>query len=1199
MSLFSRFFGKQPPKEEGEASDASNAAPQTAAHQPQNPAAQPPVQHPHAQHPQTQKAPYPQTQAQHSGPPYAQPQPPPAQYPQAQYPQGQYAQAQISQPLSPAPSPPVAEAAPKRGNPPGSMTGGMLPPPPGAITSEEDASRVFLPEPAVEVAPRPSSPVQSAAPISGAPVSVDPRFAHWGGAAGGAPELAETVPPVRSYKVETPAAMPLAPPPAAQAPVKSSPDAAPSATRRRDTPTNFRAIDAIVSPDAAAAAPHPRLRPNDALPSIIVDIPEDSRPAIQQRQATQPLMKAPPPPPSSATSLGSQRQRAASPATASQQLRAAQQQTMPLGHMAPKIRPSGTADSPPPPGAVAARPEIQLSPHTVSNPDALSETQPASPEATARAEALVAAASTTSTTSTASTASTASTTSTTSTASTASTARPDVVATAAAQFATGMQKLGRGTLVGGMMAPPAERADSAVAGSLGAMSPHPPPPPATIRGASAPPARLPSVLPPPAPPVVIARVVSLGPDVMSATSAIAGRARDDRDDGDDEDDGDDGDDSAQDDTPTIVRADGNSAVSPEILAARAALEKREAPAITTMEPDADDPHATPEPATPPPMSPTPVSLRHGAGTPAMRGSLRTELQLQEYLPAALAEAAAQAAAVDRAERDEDAQRDRASQQHSVPPEPPDESDWPTATDMPDPAEWSAPNTKSSAPTRAQIDAMDEAPTNEHLDELAALPTPSAEPRIPPPPTGPTDMFPADDDDAITQARLEPPVAKPQALSRPPGPIIAKPPAYSTIRPAAPLPMPSATPFARQTAVPPAPSSSASAIAEASVARLVTKEVIDTRELIDAPPYSVASPTDLLGPPSDRESAPADSAPLPSSKAPPTQAGFSLTVRGDSDAEIPAARPSEKLWEHEAVDDVLREMEAGFGAIEGLQSMPPAGSPVFDDARALFTEIAATQMHHVRDFMMDLTLAPATADWLALCLPATDSLRQGAEQFEMGSLVEALSGFYEALKAASDSGAPTVEGAARERLITTYNALVVSLPNAFKLDKDRTMREGIIVRSLLNQLEDVRKVQLDRLFAAGLMSIEALGVAKPRDIVETTGLGLDLATRISERFRRYKSELSVLAQGDTRGEWKKLRELTALLHASHESFEGAAQKSDSKKKKESRRSRELALLDVKIMLARLGQPESLNTIERASFADKLVHLAALIEKSEPA
>lgn len=308
-------------------------------------------------------------------------------------------------------------------------------------------------------------------------------------------------------------------------------------------------------------------------------------------------------------------------------------------------------------------------------------------------------------------------------------------------------------------------------------------------------------------------------------------------------------------------------------------------------------------------------------------------------------------------------------------------------------------------------------------------------------------------------------------------------------------------------------------------------------------------------------------------------------------------PEPKLWDGVGMDDVFSEVDRGFGELGGVQSSRPTDSAVFDDARQLFTEIAATHMNHVRDFMLDLSTGPTTAEWLALCIPATQSLRMGAVAFEMDTLTIALDAFMDALKATNDAGVPIVEGAHRDAMLAAYAKLVKELPSAFKIDGEGRVREGIIVRALLNQLEDVRKVQQDRLFMAGLMSLDALCIAKPRDIVETTGLSVELATRISERFRRYRLEMSMLAHGDIRGEWNKLREYTDLLSQAHTAFEQASELHHSKKKKESRRARELTMLDVKVMLARLGKPDSLNFIERAPFAEKISHLVALIEHSE--
>jgi hypothetical protein len=509
---------------------------------------------------------------------------------------------------------------------------------------------------------------------------------------------------------------------------------------------------------------------------------------------------------------------------------------------------------------------------------------------------------------------------------------------------------------------------------------------------------------------------------------------------------------------------------------------------------------------------------------------KTEVNLQDFVPAALAQVAAATQAM----------KARAS----VAPEPPDESDWPTASELPDPDEWSQPiaPTPSAASPITRAETKDDATLSPPISSAVSTPMNSMGPvtrqdaRHDGRPSARPPLDSVDEDDAVTEARV----------SRRP------------------------TAFA-------APASE------------------NTRQLQDPIlPSDAGVPASETGPMTTRSHPP--EAPVE---------GAELEVISSGPATVPPSAPppgpygpEPKLWDDVGIDDVFNELDRGFGEVGGFRSAPPSDAGMFDDARQLFTEIASSHMHHVRDFMLDLNAAPTTAEWLALCIPATESLRMGAVAFEMGSLTTALDAFMDALKATSDAGVPIVEGEHRERLIATYAQLGRELPSAFKLDGEGRIREGIIVRALLNQLEDVRKVQQDRLFMAGLMSLDALCMAKPRDIVETTGLTVELATRISERFRRYRLEMSMLAHGDIRGEWAKLREYTELLRQAHVAFEEASDRNDSRKKKESRRARELTLLDVKVMLARLGKPESLNFIERAPYAEKLAHLSALIEQSEP-
>jgi hypothetical protein len=173
-----------------------------------------------------------------------------------------------------------------------------------------------------------------------------------------------------------------------------------------------------------------------------------------------------------------------------------------------------------------------------------------------------------------------------------------------------------------------------------------------------------------------------------------------------------------------------------------------------------------------------------------------------------------------------------------------------------------------------------------------------------------------------------------------------------------------------------------------------------------------------------------------------------------------------------------------------------------------------------------------------------------------------------------------------------------MPEAFKLDRERQQREGIIVKALLEQVEGVQKVQQDRLFAAGLMALDVLFTARARDIADTTGLPLELTTRIVQRFARYKDEMSQIEVDETRrGEYARLGQSLQDLTVYHETYEQASLRGQLREKKAARKHREIAVLDLKVMLARLGEAHALYAIERAPFAGKIAHVKELLVEKE--
>jgi hypothetical protein len=321
--------------------------------------------------------------------------------------------------------------------------------------------------------------------------------------------------------------------------------------------------------------------------------------------------------------------------------------------------------------------------------------------------------------------------------------------------------------------------------------------------------------------------------------------------------------------------------------------------------------------------------------------------------------------------------------------------------------------------------------------------------------------------------------------------------------------------------------------------------------------------------------------------------------------------SDKEGSHVSIADTferllsLEDLDEGFASIEGTGGGSKGGAPAVGltdlaEVRSLFAQLAANHVRQVRDFMMDLRWRDATVDWIGVCDPALRSLRRAADKLELQQLCGALDRFSESLASAQTTGGRTIDGERRDALLVRYEELSTLMPQAFALDLDRTQREGFILQSLFLQVPDVKKVTLDKLYAAGLTTLEAMALATPADVAATTGISEELAARIVARFRAYREQIKAAVPDATRAhERKRVAELTAQLRREHDEYERFAQlwtKEADEKRKALRKSRARTLLDIQVVLARLGEVEHLQEIERLPFERKVLHLESFLEEA---
>jgi hypothetical protein len=323
---------------------------------------------------------------------------------------------------------------------------------------------------------------------------------------------------------------------------------------------------------------------------------------------------------------------------------------------------------------------------------------------------------------------------------------------------------------------------------------------------------------------------------------------------------------------------------------------------------------------------------------------------------------------------------------------------------------------------------------------------------------------------------------------------------------------------------------------------------------------------------------------------------------DQSWSVPPAR-------HESDAKMLNDLDEAFGAIvdsanngKGRVIRPSAAPPAtasIAELRELFSSLAANHMQQVRDFMIGVRWGEAPRDWIPICEPAVASLLRAAKEMDLADLAKGLEGYREALSRAADATGTTIAGATRDSLIASYGKLADLMPEAFGLDGERGRREAIIVHALLQQVPEVRKITIDKIYAAGLASLDNLFLARPDEIAATTGMSESLAERIVEKVQRYRQEIAGLADATRAAERNHLAKLASELrdlHSQFESVETAWSEDGHAKKKHLRQARSVALLQVKVLLARLGEVDRLAQLERLPFERKIEQLEGYLQEA---
>jgi hypothetical protein len=302
-------------------------------------------------------------------------------------------------------------------------------------------------------------------------------------------------------------------------------------------------------------------------------------------------------------------------------------------------------------------------------------------------------------------------------------------------------------------------------------------------------------------------------------------------------------------------------------------------------------------------------------------------------------------------------------------------------------------------------------------------------------------------------------------------------------------------------------------------------------------------------------------------------------------------------EGDDVDTAFERIAPAAAATQGLPGSLADDAMTKAENAKLFSQMVVGHARPLREFMLDLTIGATTKQWLDVARPAADAILKGAMALEQRDLTTALSDLATAFQNAARAAGSKIGKTDRTAIMNAYGKLVSLLPSAFEVKGDRDRREPLVVHHLLLQIPGVQKVTLDKLYAAGLASLESLCKASAEDLVAIGRVEVDSAQAIVRRFQAYWRERAeeplVRAEDRTK---HKLRELVAGLAKAHTEFQEAEAAEDRERKRRARMERRERALAMNVILAQLGEVDLVEELERSPTERRIERVQSYIEHS---
>lgn len=270
-----------------------------------------------------------------------------------------------------------------------------------------------------------------------------------------------------------------------------------------------------------------------------------------------------------------------------------------------------------------------------------------------------------------------------------------------------------------------------------------------------------------------------------------------------------------------------------------------------------------------------------------------------------------------------------------------------------------------------------------------------------------------------------------------------------------------------------------------------------------------------------------------------------------------------------------------------------------DQRAVaetFADIAKVHAHPLRELMFQLSVGRTPRQWAAACRPVLRPLFDAATQIGLLELVGGLGAFDAALERAAGEPHAFIGDAAADALTGAYERLRKQMPDAFMLPDRADHRRLILLESLLLQIPDMHRRTLAKLYAAGLSSLGQLGTAKPEEIAVVAGIDRSLAQTVVDHIQRFDKERSRMDPTTLRVHvHERLRALAARLSRLQAEFEQAEDGDNVARKREARRNREAAVLELDLVFAEVGDIDVIEELKRCPVRGKIQRVENYLER----